>query len=226
MALESQGVLIRRAGTAADAFKLEDSTALSFSTAANTINSDDTSITNFVESSFSSGMRIETNSSLLSSAIYTIKALTAATIELYETLSTSHDATSLTVTGKTMSNIGEIVSFTGPSPSLTVIDITNLSDSAKKKLVGVKDEGQVAIEVNYSASVTDLHPTLRTDMTTREKQTFDVVLTDSTIKPTAYYFEGYVVNHSITGSVDNALKGSITLEISSAVKVIPLTTTS
>ena len=44
--------------------------------------------------------------------------------------------------------IGEITDFSGPGGQAAVIDVTNLNSTAKEKLVGLRDEGQLSLSLN------------------------------------------------------------------------------
>ena len=229
MAIESQGVEIRFDATAATSVKLIDATALSFTTTGGAtackILSDDTGVVNFEESSISSGMRIITNATALATQVWTVKTVSPATLELYEPVATSVDSTILTITGRKMYSIGEIVSFSGPAGSAAIIDITNLASTAKQKLPGLRDEGNVTIEVNLSGATAgvDHHQRLKDDFKTRRKCVFDIKLTNnlatsSTSLPTSLYYEGFITGFSISGAVDDVVKASITQEITSAIR--------
>ena len=45
--------------------------------------------------------------------------------------------------------VGGLMSFDGPAGSSPVIDITNLASTAREKLVGIQDEGQVSGELLF-----------------------------------------------------------------------------
>ena len=44
--------------------------------------------------------------------------------------------------------VGEVVGFSGPAMTNSVIDVTNLQSTAKEKLVGVYDAGNITLNVN------------------------------------------------------------------------------
>lgn len=217
MALESQGIEIRRASsnlaTAASSVITIDSTG---------ILSSDTAEVDFVTAGFGTGMRIVSNSTL-TTAVLTAKAVAASAIEIYET-ATADASTNLSLTGSSMNAIGEVVSFSGPSGAAAVIDITHLGSTAKEKLIGIRDEGNLTMEVNWNNTATALHRTLKDDRAARTKNTFDIKLTDdvegSTTQPTALFFDAYISGVSLSGAVDDVIKGSITLEISTEVRWI------
>lgn len=217
MALEAQGIVIRRASS-----NLATAASSVLSIASTGILSSDTAEIDFVTNGFGTGMRIISNSTLTTSVL-TAAAVAASVITIYET-ATADATTALSFTGSSMNPIGEIVSFSGPSGAAAVIDITHLGSTAKEKLIGIRDEGNLTLEVNWNNTATALHRTLKDDRAAREKRTFDIKLTDdvegSTTQPTAMFFDAYVSGVSLTGAVDDVIKGSITLEISTEVRWI------
>ena len=44
--------------------------------------------------------------------------------------------------------IGQVTGFSGPSMTAAVIDVTALNSTAKEKLIGIYDGGQVTLNVN------------------------------------------------------------------------------
>lgn len=113
-----------------------------------------------------------------------------------------------------MSAIGNVVGFSGPGGSANVIDITNLSSLAKEKLMGLPDEGQFTMDINYDPDNAS-HILLRNARKTRTRCEFRVTLTDTTA--TNLTFWGYVLGFAITAAVDQQVKASITIEIDGAV---------
>ncbi len=177
----------------------------------------------FVALGFTTGMRVTLNSSN-NTGVYTINSLEATRLNLKETsdVVTEDLSTTLFITGYSMEEIGEIVSIDGPSGSVNVIDITNLGSTAREKLVGIQDEGQVSMEVlsNFTTGSTGINQwKLRDLRQTGIKSFFDIRFTDLPVTPftdpSAYFFEGFVTNYSNAVALDDAVKASIGLEISS-----------
>ncbi len=191
------------------------------------ITSTDSGEVNFEVLGFTTGMRIRINSAG-STGVYTIGALT--TVEL--TMKDSSDAldqdltTALSLTGYDMEPIGEIVSIDGPSGSVNVIDITHLGSTARTKLVGIQDEGQVSMEVwtNLTTSTAFNQWKLRDFRQSGLAGFYDICFTDftqsATSEPSAYFFEAYVTNYSVSAALDDAVKSAIGLEISSVAHFI------
>lgn len=110
--------------------------------------------------------------------------------------------------------IGEVMSFSGPGGNATVIDASHAQSTAKEKLMGLKDEGQLSFEANLVPG--DAAQTgLRTDRNNRTLRNFKLILTDA--GPTTLTFAAYVLGFAIAGSADDKITLSVTLEISGAV---------
>jgi hypothetical protein len=110
--------------------------------------------------------------------------------------------------------IGEVTDFSVLTGNAAAIDITALGDNSKQKLVGVADEGQLTIGVNWNKSdaiQTDLY----TARNARSKRKVCIKLNDTTsdAAKTKITFDAYVTGFSLTGSVDNKLAGNVTFEI-------------
>ena len=114
----------------------------------------------------------------------------------------------------TLTTIANVTGFSGPGGSASVIDITNLSSTAKEKLMGLPDEGQLTIDINYDPDNAS-HIALRNARKTRTRTEFTITLTDATA--TVLTFWGYVLGFALTGAVDQQVKASITVEIDGAV---------
>ena len=106
--------------------------------------------------------------------------------------------------------IGEIVSFSGPGGQATVIDVSNLADTAKAKLMGLKDEGSMTLSVNFDPSDSE-QTSLRTDRTNRTERNFQLVFNDTS--STRFDFAAFVLGFVVNGSVDDKVSADITLEI-------------
>ena len=223
MAIQAQGCIIRRQSTAAGSTAQSVAATLAFSTVVNGVTRSD--VGSFVADGFSSAMRVENTSTSNTTRVHTVASVAATVMVFYEPVITQSTGISITLTGHSMSNVGQVVGFNGPSGSASVIDVTHLGSTAKEKLVGLRDEGQVSLDLIYDPATTgtSIHLSLKDDRATRTKRIFDIKLTDSgtaSSQPSAYYFNAYVTGFSLTGAVDDVVKGSVTLEISSAVRTI------
>jgi hypothetical protein len=110
--------------------------------------------------------------------------------------------------------VGEIVSFTGPGGSASVIDITHLGSTRREKMMGIPDEGQFSFDVNLVPDNVG-QAALRADRASRTMKECILKLTD-TIE-TTLTFDAYCLNFSIQGAVDDKIQASVTLEITGEV---------
>ncbi len=216
MALQSQGVIIRRSSTVAGTTAGKTTNTWGFSAAATAI----TRQAGFA--GFDVGMRIESNASLNTGA-WTVKGGTDGTaLTVHEPLTVQASGATVILEAHTMATIGQIVSFNGPALTANVIDVTNLQSTAKEKLISIYDGGNISLSVNLDTTVAaDLHLSLMDDLKTRTLRKFDIKFTDTgTSQPSAVYFGGYVAGFGITGSVDNALKADISFAVSTGINFI------
>jgi predicted secreted protein len=107
--------------------------------------------------------------------------------------------------------IGEVKTFNGPSGSANVIDITHLGSTAKEKLIGLRDEGQITFECNLLTSAVSGQQMMRADRGTRSQRAWSIILTDAST--TRMNGLGYCTGFAISGGVDDVVKASITIEI-------------
>ena len=110
--------------------------------------------------------------------------------------------------------IAEVNDFTGPGGAAGIIDVSHLLSTAREKLVGLRDEGQLSLTLNYSA--TDAaHINLRADRAARTKKKCVIEFGDTT--GTYGFFDAYCMQYSISGAVDNKITANAVLEITGAV---------
>jgi len=110
-----------------------------------------------------------------------------------------------------------VVGFNWPTGAANVIDASHLGSTAKEKMLGLRDEGQVTLDVNFRPGTT-AQDYMRTCRANRYMRKALIQLNDSTVElaKTKIIFDAYVSGFSITGAVDQIVKGSITLEITGA----------
>lgn len=112
--------------------------------------------------------------------------------------------------------IPEVSSINGPSGSASIIDVTDLSSTAKEKKMGLMDEGQVTLELNYLPD-NAVHETLRAARAAKTLKSFVITFTDTA--PASWFrFNAYVTAFSVSNAVDQVMKASVTLEITGAVE--------
>ena len=107
-------------------------------------------------------------------------------------------------------SIGNVTGFNGPGGAASVIDTTNLASTAHEKLMGLPDEGQLTMDINYDPDNAS-HIALRAARRARTRVEFRITYTDTT--PTTDTFFGYVLGFAVQGAVDQQIKASITIEI-------------
>ena len=112
--------------------------------------------------------------------------------------------------------IAKITDFSAFSGSASVIDGTSLDSTAKEKLMGLQDFGQVSFNFNVIPDDAG-QVALEAAKAARSLKNFKLTLND-TDDPT-YAVSGYVLSKSLSGAVDQKVSGSATIEISGAVTV-------
>jgi hypothetical protein len=127
-----------------------------------------------------------------------------------------------------MTNIGEVTDFNGPGGAAAVIDVSHLGSTAKEKLIGLRDEGQLSMSLNYNATDTG-QAGLRTDRAARVRNHYDMIFRDTTWSasalPSRAYFWAYCLQFAITGAVDDKIAANAVLEITGAVEYTTRVTT-
>ena len=110
--------------------------------------------------------------------------------------------------------IPEIKTFNGPGGSAAVIDVTDLSSTAKEKRMGLQDEGQLGFNINYRPDHAQ-HVALRTAKASGAATPFQLTFEDGTI----WTFVAFVLSVIVQGGVDAVVEASVTLEISGSITV-------
>jgi predicted secreted protein len=112
------------------------------------------------------------------------------------------------------SDVEEVLSFSGPSGSRSVIDVTSLSSTGREKEVGIPDYGQVSFEINYSGLNTN-HLALYDLFQSGASRDFQIVFDRSPEE--IYSFTAFVLNFQFQTGIDDVVKASVTLEITGTV---------
>jgi hypothetical protein len=99
--------------------------------------------------------------------------------------------------------------FSGPSGSASVIDVTTLSSKAKNKRMGLRDEGQISFTVHYVPGNVG-HELLRAARKARKAATLELAFSD---EDTFWQVQGYVLSFPISGAVDGVIESNVTFEI-------------
>lgn len=131
-------------------------------------------------------------------------ALESQGIKVFWSTATSH-ATAATCA------IDEVNSISGPSGGAGVIDVTHLLSTAKEKLMGLPDEGQITLECNLTSNLgsTGYQGNLRDSRESRKKGSFRLKLsTDNYIEG-----KGFVTTLNPSAGIDDKIGLSVTIEI-------------
>jgi hypothetical protein len=110
--------------------------------------------------------------------------------------------------------VGQIVNIDGPTGSAPVIDVSNLASTAREKNMGLPDEGQITLSLQYDPDDTG-QTRLKTLRTNRTAGNFKINMSDS--PATVLSFSGYVLEFSRSFNIDEVVMGSATIEIDGAV---------
>jgi len=110
--------------------------------------------------------------------------------------------------------IGEVKEIGGPTGSAPVIDVSNLSSTKREKLIGLPDEGQISIELNWDPNDTK-QTLLRTTRNARTAVNFKIITSDS--PSTSLSFSAFVLEFSHKFGIDEVATLTITLEITDAI---------
>lgn len=110
--------------------------------------------------------------------------------------------------------IPEVKQFSGPSGSASVIDVSDLGSSAREKRMGLPDEGQLQLTINYRPD-NEIHAGMRTARESRTLEQFRITYTDA--GATTHTFSGYISGFALSGAVDGVVEAQVTIEISGSI---------
>jgi hypothetical protein len=123
-------------------------------------------------------------------------------------------------TGEVYTTVGEVLDFNGPSPTRPVIDATNLTSTARKKITGLSDYGQFTAQLHLDygdAGQDNVRDAQASGALTNFQLLIPAGIAGSTGVATTVSFAGYVSGFSASGSVDGLITSSLTIEIDGAV---------
>jgi len=115
------------------------------------------------------------------------------------------------------SEIGQVMTISGPDGSASEIDVTNLASSAKEFVIGLPDEGSVSLEVSFDYAGSIGHDTLHTARISQVLQHFQIRLSDS--PRTTIDFQAYVTQFSLSLGVDDKVSATFGLRITGAATI-------
>ncbi len=115
--------------------------------------------------------------------------------------------------GSTKVQIKGLTQFAGLSGgSASVIDVTDLDSDAKEKMIGLADEGQVTLTLNYLPADPG-QVALEEARLSGELSEFVITMRNGTV----FSFSAAVLSFEKSGGVDAVITGSVTLEVSGLV---------
>lgn len=108
--------------------------------------------------------------------------------------------------------IPEATDITGPDGSVSEIDVTDLSSTAKEFKRGLPDNGSLSFTLLYIPAQTQ-HAQLRADFNNPVEvaRNYRITFTDS--PATLWTFFGYVSTFSINNSIDSVTNASVAIRI-------------
>ena len=115
--------------------------------------------------------------------------------------------------GATKVQIKGLTQFSGlGGGSASVIDVTDLDSDAKEKMIGLADEGQVTLSLNYMPADPG-QVALEEARLSGELSEFVITLRSGA----TYTFSAAVLSFEKSGGVDAVIAGSVALEVSGLV---------
>lgn len=126
----------------------------------------------------------------------------------------SYISTTTAVATAAANVVGEVVGF-NLGESANIIDVTNLQSTAKEKLPGLYDGGEITFNVNML--VTDGGQTKAREMLAARTKGCVMVQLSTAATSQKLAAKGYVTGLSISGAVDNKLSGDLSFAISGGV---------
>lgn len=115
-------------------------------------------------------------------------------------------------------NIPEVRSITGPDGQASFMDTTDLNSTAKEGRPGLKDEGQIRLDIFFVPDNT-VHAALRTAYSARTAKAIRITFTD-TAPVTIWEADVYVTGFSVSAEVDAPLRAQVTLKITGAIRQV------
>lgn len=220
MSMESQGTKFRRASTVT----VDSSASTAMDILATVINCAGAGI-DFAALGFTTSMLIKCDEK--DTAVYAVKSVDTTAIAIMGAFGTT-GATNIVITGYDMGEIAEVTDFGGPGGAAAVIDITHLGSTAIQKLIGLPDEGQFTLSLNYNATDTGQNG-LKSDRAARVKNLYDVKFRDkdesASSMPSRAAFFGYCQSFSAGGAVNGKVSANVGIEITGAVQYTTKVTT-
>lgn len=111
--------------------------------------------------------------------------------------------------------VGEVVGFNGPNINSNIIDVTHLRSTAKEKLVGLYDAGELSLSVNFMATNAG-QVKVRESLAARTLGCLMLQLSSASTTQKITQ-KGYCNGLSITGAVDDKISGDFSFALTKGV---------
>ena len=134
-------------------------------------------------------------------------AMQSQGVELYWCTSTSYLPTA-------SAKINCPTEWSGPNGAAAAIDVTCLESTARQRIMGLPDEGELSFTINYDHSDTAVQ-SLIDCRKNRTKRAWGVRLNDDSSQQ--YNGSGYCTQFQISGSVDGVVTANVVIAITGAV---------
>lgn len=116
----------------------------------------------------------------------------------------------------TFTDIAHITGHDGPGSENPEIDVTSLSSTAKEFLPGLKDNGELSVELNFDPANSS-HQQISADQEASPPTVVNWRISFPTSPIITWTFPAFVKSFSPASGVDAALTGSLTLRIAGAI---------
>lgn len=110
--------------------------------------------------------------------------------------------------------IPDVTDISGPDGTASEIDTTDLASAAREFRLGLTDNGNISLSVNYQPAQTQ-HALLRAKSISGVETNYRLTFTDS--PQTTWTFAAFVKGVPITNAVDAVTVANITLRVTGAV---------
>jgi hypothetical protein len=164
----------------------------------------------FITDGFTVGMDATTSDDT-NASVGKITNVAALVLTVDGTVATAA-AAATTITGA--AKIGEIKSFNGPGGQASEIDVTTLESTAKEFLMGLQDEGEISMDVNYDPADVG-QKFCREARASQTRNSYRITFPNDAA--TTLDFLAFCKGFSLSGGVDDVVKGSISLRVTGAV---------
>lgn len=119
---------------------------------------------------------------------------------------------------ETFNQVAEVLSIQDlGSGTATVIDVSNASSERREKRMGLPDEGQVRIELNWDPNDTDGQGAMATARANRTETNFRVTFSEGGSPLPTDTFAGFVLQFGKSGAVDEVWRRTAVIEITGAI---------